>query len=91
MVRQLGHLRLARQSVREEFAGTPTLLTFDFRSYGFYLMQFITIYAFMPHLVIAFNAEGRSYWDIIGSTSSHLTADCGSHRFKSQYPPILSA
>ncbi|KAI5478547.1 egghead protein (zeste-white 4 protein), glycosyltransferase family 2 protein [Pseudohyphozyma bogoriensis] len=37
-------------------------------SYGFYLMQFLTIYGLMPHLVLYFNAQGRSYWDIVVPT-----------------------
>ena len=32
-------------------------------SYGFYLMQFLTIYGLAPHLVIYFHNQGRSYWD----------------------------
>ncbi|CAH7666424.1 glycosyl transferase family group 2-domain-containing protein [Phakopsora pachyrhizi] len=37
-------------------------------SYGFYLMQFITLYSVMPPLVIYFNDRGRSYWDMIMPT-----------------------
>lgn len=37
-------------------------------SYGFYLMQFLTIYGLMPHLVLYFDAQGRSYWDNIVPT-----------------------
>lgn len=28
-------------------------------------MQFITIYAFMPHIVLGLNAMGNGYWDIV--------------------------
>lgn len=34
-------------------------------SYGFYLMQFITIYSIMPPLVIHLFNNGNSYWDTI--------------------------
>lgn len=34
-------------------------------SYGFYLMQLLTIYGLMPHLVIYFSEQSKSYWDII--------------------------
>ena len=34
-------------------------------SYGFYLMQFLTIYGLMPHLVLHFNSRGYTYWDNI--------------------------
>lgn len=34
-------------------------------SYGFYLMQFITIYAIMPPVVIHLLNEGKSYWSAI--------------------------
>lgn len=37
-------------------------------SYGFYLMQYITIYSFMPHIVLALEARGNSYWDIVTPT-----------------------
>jgi hypothetical protein len=41
------------------------LLTGDRSSYGFYLMQFITIYAIMPHLVVHFNSQGKGFWDMV--------------------------
>ncbi|KAL8283223.1 hypothetical protein RQP46_006001 [Phenoliferia psychrophenolica] len=34
-------------------------------SYGFYLMQFLTIYGLMPHLVLHFAAQGHSYWNVV--------------------------
>ena len=34
-------------------------------SYGFYLMQLLTIYGLMPHLIIYFSDQGKSYWDIV--------------------------
>ena len=34
-------------------------------SYGFYLMQFLTLYSLMPHLILHFNSLGHSYWDIV--------------------------
>lgn len=34
-------------------------------SYGFYLLQFLTLYGLMPHLVIHFANQGHSYWDIV--------------------------
>ncbi|MBW0505521.1 hypothetical protein O181_045236 [Austropuccinia psidii MF-1] len=34
-------------------------------SYGFYLMQFITLYSIMPPLIIYFNDQGNSYWDMV--------------------------
>ena len=34
-------------------------------SYGFYLMQFLTIYGLMPHIVLHFNAQGKSYWHCV--------------------------
>ncbi|KAM0756412.1 family 2 glycosyltransferase [Meredithblackwellia eburnea MCA 4105] len=37
-------------------------------SYGFYLMQFLTIYGLMPHLVLYFNDQGRTYWNNIVPT-----------------------
>ncbi|KAH8916814.1 glycosyltransferase family 2 protein [Atractiella rhizophila] len=37
-------------------------------SYGFYLMQFITLYTIMPHLIIAFHNDGNSYWDTVTPT-----------------------
>lgn len=37
-------------------------------SYGFYLMQFITLYSIMPPLIIYFNSQGRSYWDMVMPT-----------------------
>jgi len=33
-------------------------------SYGFYLMQFISLYAIMPPMIIALN-DGRGYWDMV--------------------------
>lgn len=40
-------------------------LTKIYSSYGFYLMQFITIYAFMPHIVLGLDARGNGYWDTV--------------------------
>ncbi|KNZ63133.1 uncharacterized protein VP01_1183g4 [Puccinia sorghi] len=37
-------------------------------SYGFYLMQFITLYGIMPPLIIYFNGQGKSYWDMVMPT-----------------------
>lgn len=37
-------------------------------SYGFYLMQFLTIYGLMPHLVLHFAAQGHSYWNVVTPT-----------------------
>lgn len=37
-------------------------------SYGFYLMQFLTIYGLMPHIVLHFHAQGHSYWNIVTPT-----------------------
>ena len=37
-------------------------------SYGFYLMQFLTIYGLMPHLVLHFAAQGHSYWNVVVPT-----------------------
>ena len=34
-------------------------------SYGFYLMQFLTLYGFMPHIVIALHNNGNNYWDTV--------------------------
>ncbi|KEI41382.1 glycosyltransferase family 2 protein [Mixia osmundae IAM 14324] len=34
-------------------------------SYGFYLMQFLTLYGIMPHLIIHFASQGKSYWDYV--------------------------
>ncbi|OAV93223.1 hypothetical protein PTTG_01636, partial [Puccinia triticina 1-1 BBBD Race 1] len=34
-------------------------------SYGFYLMQFITLYSVMPPVIIYLNDHGKSYWDMV--------------------------
>ncbi|KNE88355.1 hypothetical protein PSTG_18245, partial [Puccinia striiformis f. sp. tritici PST-78] len=34
-------------------------------SYGFYLMQFVTLYSIMPPVVIYLNGQGKSYWDMV--------------------------
>ncbi|POV95141.1 hypothetical protein PSHT_15831 [Puccinia striiformis] len=34
-------------------------------SYGFYLMQFITLYSIMPPVIIYLNGQGKSYWDMV--------------------------
>ncbi|KAA1096243.1 hypothetical protein PGT21_010028 [Puccinia graminis f. sp. tritici] len=34
-------------------------------SYGFYLMQFITLYSIMPPVIIYLNDQGKSYWDMV--------------------------
>ncbi|PLW11866.1 hypothetical protein PCASD_21714 [Puccinia coronata f. sp. avenae] len=34
-------------------------------SYGFYLMQFITLYGIMPPVIIYLNEQGKSYWDMV--------------------------
>lgn len=36
-------------------------------SYGFYLMQYITLYTIMPPMIIALN-DGRSFWDMVVPT-----------------------
>jgi hypothetical protein len=37
-------------------------------SYGFYLMQFLTLYGLMPHLILALDNGSRSYWDVVTPT-----------------------
>ncbi|GAA5984015.1 hypothetical protein JCM11641_005568 [Rhodosporidiobolus odoratus] len=37
-------------------------------SYGFYLMQFLTIYGLMPHLVLHFSSYESSYWNVVTPT-----------------------
>ncbi|KAH9810839.1 glycosyl transferase family group 2-domain-containing protein [Melampsora americana] len=37
-------------------------------SYGFYLMQFITLYSIMPPLIIYYNSIGHSYWNMVMPT-----------------------
>ncbi|GAA5832241.1 hypothetical protein JCM11251_004290 [Rhodosporidiobolus azoricus] len=37
-------------------------------SYGFYLMQFLTIYGLMPHLILHFSEIHTSYWNVVTPT-----------------------
>jgi peptidoglycan/LPS O-acetylase OafA/YrhL len=38
-------------------------------SYGFYLMQFLTIYGLMPHIALHFVDQGKTqYWSIVTPT-----------------------
>lgn len=34
-------------------------------SYGFYLMQFLVLFGLLPHLVLYFAEQGKTFWDII--------------------------
>ncbi|TNY18979.1 family 2 glycosyltransferase [Rhodotorula diobovata] len=37
-------------------------------SYGFYLMQFLTLYGLMPHILLHFAAIESSYWNVVTPT-----------------------
>ncbi|KDE09694.1 hypothetical protein MVLG_00097 [Microbotryum lychnidis-dioicae p1A1 Lamole] len=37
-------------------------------SYGFYLMQFLTLYGVMPHLLLYFAKNDTSYWNVVTPT-----------------------
>jgi peptidoglycan/LPS O-acetylase OafA/YrhL len=37
-------------------------------SYGFYLMQFLTLYGVMPHIILHFANQGHSYWNVVTPT-----------------------